>query len=76
MMARMGAGGGTGGDAITAPDLRRRLRHDIREQSTAISWAAAELLEDGEASPRQLALLTAIADAAAALVRLADERLT
>ena len=58
------------------PDLPGRLRHDIREHSTAITWAAAELLEDGEASPRQLVLLNAIADAAAELVRLADERLT
>ena len=72
----MGSAGSGGGDAVTPPGMRRRLRHDIREQSTAISWAAAELLEDGEASPRQLALLNAIAGAAGELVRLADERLT
>jgi hypothetical protein len=75
MMARMGVGE-TEGDPIVPPDTARRLRHDIREHATAISWAAAELLEDGQASPRQLALLSAIADAAAALVRVADARLT
>ncbi len=69
-------GDGSAGDA-DAPDAgtQRRLRHDIREQATAISWAAAQLLEDGESSVQRVALLNAIADAAAELVRLADERI-
>lgn len=72
---RMGGDGG-GGDAV-APDAgtQRRLRHDIREQATAISWAAAALLEDGGSSAQRVGLLNAIADAAAELVRLADERI-
>ena len=35
----------TGNDAITGDAVtQRRLRHDMREQATAISWAAAELV--------------------------------
>jgi hypothetical protein len=76
MMGRM-VGGATGGDAISQEAVtQRRLRHDLREQATVISWAAAQLLEDGESSPRRVALLNAVADAAAELVRLADERMT
>ena len=67
----------TRNDAITQDAVtQRRLRHDMREQATAISWAAAQLLEDGEWSPRHVALLNAIADAAAELVRLADQRIS
>ena len=70
-------GDATGGDAVARDAVtQRRLRHDMREQATAISWAAAQLLEDGEWSPRRVALLNAVADAAAELVRMADQRIT
>ena len=76
MMGRM-VGDVAGNDAIGQDAVtQRRLRHDMREQATAISWAAAQLLEDGEWSSRTVALLNAVADAAAELVRLADQRTT
>ena len=76
MMGRM-VGDVAGNDATRQDAVtQRRLHHDMREQATAILWAAAQLLEDGEWSPRHVALLNAVADAAAELVRMADQRIT
>jgi signal transduction histidine kinase len=54
---------------------RRRLRHDVKGEATAIAWAARSLLADGPA-PAQVERLEEIAHAAARLERIVDERLS
>lgn len=56
------------------PDPRRRLRHDVRGEATAIAWAARSLLDEGAPS-HQVVRLQEIERAAARIERVLDEHL-
>ena len=53
---------------------RRRLRHDVRGEATAIAWAARSLLA-GDPDERQVERLEEIARAAARIERVLDVHL-